>query len=116
MSSLLDSTRTLGVPGGSFHADMSMNQSSYGGMAAGSTISDCNLESDLSSDISSGHIATCNGRMDQYQVRVPPPPILLLRARTILMDHLRSGAPRSLSRQRGGLAFTPSRMGVGGGK
>ena len=74
--SLLDSTRTLGVPGGSFHADLSMNQSSYGGMG-GSTISDCNLSSDLSSDITSGHIITCTGRMSQYQVRalLPSAPV-----------------------------------------
>lgn len=70
--SLLDSTRTLGVPGGSFHADMSMgNQDVCGGMG-GSTISDCNLESDLSSDITSSNIVTCNGRLDQYQVYLSP--------------------------------------------
>lgn len=84
--SLLDSTRTLGVPGGSFHADTSMSQSACGGKG-GSTISDCNLESDLSSDISSGHIVTCNGRMDQYQVRSPSP--LSRRGGTTYQRHTR---------------------------
>jgi len=88
MCDLLDSTRTLGVPavqrlGGSFRMpgeerqgderreDSCVSQSMYDG-TGGSTISDCNLESDLSSDISSTHIANSNGRMSQYQARALP--------------------------------------------
>jgi len=141
MSALMDSTRTLGVPGGSFYAERSGGGDSFvnGGrypsrtatwkrlrlllasssppfsssssfsssspsvsstkgrhqkrqydqvphtsplntqsqhltralLDGGSTITDCNLDSDLSSDISSSNIVTCTGRMSEYQVRTP---------------------------------------------
>ena len=64
---LFDSTRTLGVPGGSFYADFAMDQSCSG--RAGSTLQDVSDESDLSSDLSGGAIATCSGRTAEYQVR-----------------------------------------------
>ena len=64
---LFDSTRTPGVPGGSFYADFAMDQSCSG--RAGSTLQDVSDESDLSSDLSGGAIATCSGRTAEYQVR-----------------------------------------------
>jgi len=65
---LFDSTRTLGVPGGSFHGDASMSASMYG--RGGSTCGvDRNALDEISSDISSANIATCTGRIAQYQVR-----------------------------------------------
>ena len=65
---LFDSTRTLGVPGGSFHGDTSMSASMYG--RGGSTCGvDRNALDEISSDISSANIATCTGRVEQYQVR-----------------------------------------------
>ena len=68
---LFDSTRTLGVPGGSFHGDASMSASMYG--RGGSTCGvDRNALDEISSDISSANIATCTGRIAQYQVRSRP--------------------------------------------
>jgi len=65
---LFDSTRTLGVPGRSFHGDASMSASMYG--RGGSTCGvDRNALDEISSDISSANIATCTGRVEQYQVR-----------------------------------------------
>jgi hypothetical protein len=67
---LFDSTRTLGVAATQIRdLDAStMSQSVRG--KGGSTIHDANVDSDLSSTLTSGAIATTTGRVDEYQARV----------------------------------------------